>query len=519
MHVKLVSESGIGAVAAGTAKALADVILVSGHDGGTGASPVNSLKHAGTPWELGLAETQQTLVLNRLRGRIAVQVDGQMKTGRDVVIGALLGADEFGFATAPLVVEGCIMMRKCHLNTCPVGIATQDPVLRRKFTGSPEHVVNYFFFVAEEVRELMAQLGFRRFEDMIGRSDLLDMRKGIEHWKARGLDFSRVFYQPKMPPEVARHNREAQDHGLARALDHELIAAAAPALERRQPVRLSYKIRNAHRSVGAMLSGRVARRYGHDGLPEDTIHVAFVGNAGQSFGAFLARGVTFELQGATNDYVGKGLSGGRIVVYPDPECPAKAEENIVIGNTVMYGAIDGEAYFRGVAGERFCVRNSGASAVVEGTGDHGCEYMTGGTVVVLGRTGRNFAAGMSGGLAYVYDPDGTFGARCNTSMVSLETLASEGEQAQMEREHAAAGKGRKLHRDRHDEAIVRELVERHLRFTGSTVALALLDNWESARGRFVKVFPNEYKRALTEMHMADEKAMPAVPEKKSRAAA
>jgi glutamate synthase (NADPH/NADH) large chain len=431
----------------------------------------------------------------------------------------MLGADEFGFATAPLVVEGCIMMRKCHLNTCPVGIATQDPVLRRKFTGSPEHVVNYFFFVAEEVRELMAELGFRRFEEMIGRSDLLDMRKGIEHWKARGLDFTRVFYQPQMPAEVARYNREAQDHGLARALDHELIEAAAPSLERRQPVRLSYKIRNAHRSVGAMLSGRVARKFGHDGLPEDTIHVAFTGNAGQSFGAFLARGVTFELQGATNDYVGKGLSGGRIVVYPDPECPAKPEENIVIGNTVMYGAIDGEAYFRGVAGERFCVRNSGATAVIEGTGDHGCEYMTGGTVVVLGRTGRNFAAGMSGGMAYVYDPDGTFRSRCNASMVSLEPLVSESEQAELERGHVGAGKGRRLHRGRHDEAIVRDLVERHLRFTGSTVALALLDNWEGARGRFVKVFPNEYKRALMEMYVAEEQTIPAVPAKSQKAAA
>jgi glutamate synthase (NADPH/NADH) large chain len=345
------------------------------------------------------------------------------------------------------------------------------------------------------------------------------MKKGIEHWKARGLDFSRIFYQPQMPPEVARHQCEQQDHGLAKALDHELIAAAAPALERKQPVRLSYRIRNAHRSVGAMLSGTVARKFGHDGLPEDTIHVAFTGIAGQSFGAFLARGLTFELQGATNDYVGKGLSGGRIVVYPDPECPAKAEENIVIGNTVMYGAIDGEAYFRGVAGERFCVRNSGAMAVVEGTGDHGCEYMTGGTVVVLGRTGRNFAAGMSGGVAYVYDPDGTFRTRCNTSMVSLEPLASEGDQAEAERALASGGKGRRLHRGRHDEAIVRDLVERHLRFTGSTLALALLDDWDAARGRFVKVFPNEYKRALTEMYLAEEKTIPAIPQKTQKAAA
>ena len=499
ISVKLVSEVGVGTVAAGVAKAKADHVTIAGHDGGTGASPESSIKHAGTPWELGLAETQQTLVLNRLRGRIAVQVDGQMKTGRDVVIGAMLGADEFGFATAPLVVEGCIMMRKCHLNTCPVGIATQDPELRKRFAGSPEHVVNYFFFVAEEVRELMARLGFHTFSEMIGRSDLLDMRKSIEHWKARGLDFSRVFFQPKMPPEVARHQCEEQDHGLARALDHQLIAAAAKAIETGEPVRLEYRIRNAHRSVGAMLSGAIARKLGHEGLPPDTIHATFDGIAGQSFGAFLARGITFELQGATNDYVGKGLSGGRIVVYPDPTCPAKPEENIVIGNTVMYGAIEGEAYFRGVAGERFCVRNSGAFAVVEGTGDHGCEYMTGGTVVVLGRTGRNFAAGMSGGIAYVYDPDQTFASRCNLSMVALETLLPEDEQTRVETELAASGKGRLLHLDRCDEALARSLIEKHLRYTGSTLALTLLDNWENERAKFVKVFPHEYKRALSEM--------------------
>jgi glutamate synthase domain-containing protein 2/glutamate synthase domain-containing protein 1/glutamate synthase domain-containing protein 3 len=500
ISVKLVSEVGVGTVAAGVAKAKADHVTISGHDGGTGASPLSSLMHAGSPWELGLAETQQTLVLNRLRGRIAVQVDGQMKTGRDVAIGAMLGADEFGFATAPLVVEGCILMRKCHLNTCPVGIATQDPVLRRKFTGQPEHVVNFFFFVAEEVREIMARLGFRNFEDMIGRADLLDVRAGIAHWKARGLDFSRVFHQPKMPAEVARRQVETQDHALDGALDHQLLAGAQPALERKQPVRLTFRIRNANRSVGAMLSGAVARKYGHDGLPEDTIHVAFEGIAGQSFGAFLARGVTFELQGATNDYVGKGLSGGRIVVYPDPACPAKPEDNIVIGNTVMYGAIDGEAYFRGVAGERFCVRNSGGNAVVEGTGDHGCEYMTGGTVVVLGRTGRNFAAGMSGGVAYVYDVDGTFSAHCNQAMVELSGVRSESEQAAAEADLAAAGKGRVQHRGKSDEAQLRDLIERHLRFTGSTLALKMLDDWDAARARFVKVFPHEYQRALSEMH-------------------
>jgi glutamate synthase domain-containing protein 3 len=346
----------------------------------------------------------------------------------------------------------------------------------------------------------MASLGVRRFDELIGRTDLLDVRAGVDHWKAKGLDFSRVFHQPAMPPEVARHRVESQDHGLGGALDHELIKAAQPALDRRTPVRLDVRIRNANRSVGAMLSGEVARRYGHEGLPDDTIHVAFEGVAGQSFGAFLARGVAFELKGATNDYVGKGLSGGRVVVYPDPACPAKPEENIVVGNTVMYGAVDGEAYFRGVAGERFCVRNSGASAVVEGTGDHGCEYMTGGSVVVLGATGRNFAAGMSGGIAYVYDADGTFASRCNTAMVELGPVETEAEQARAERELAAAGKGRLRHAGRADEVLLRELVERHLRYTGSTVAQAILDDWEAARARFVKVFPHEYKRALGEMH-------------------
>jgi glutamate synthase (NADPH/NADH) large chain len=396
------------------------------------------------------------------------------------------------------------MMRKCHLNTCPVGIATQDPELRRKFTGQPEHVVNYFFFVAEEVRELMAKLGVRRFQDLIGRADLLDTRRGIEHWKASGLDFSRIFYQPAMPADVARRHCETQDHGLDGALDHRLIAAAQPAIDKKEPARLAFKIRNANRSVGAMLSGAVARKHGHAGLPDDTIHVAFDGVAGQSFGAFLAHGITFELQGATNDYVGKGLSGGRLVVYPDPACPAKPEANIVIGNTVMYGAIAGEAYYRGVAGERFCVRNSGASAVVEGTGDHGCEYMTGGTVVVLGRTGRNFAAGMSGGVAYVYDEDGTFTERCNTSMVALEPLQTEAEQARAEKELAATGHGRLSHLGRSDESLAREMIERHLRFTGSTLALSIVDNWDAARRKFVKVFPNEYKRALTEMYAAKE---------------
>jgi glutamate synthase (NADPH) large chain len=500
ISVKLVSEVGVGTVAAGVTKCKADHVVIAGHDGGTGASPISSVKHAGTPWELGLAETQQTLVLNKLRGRIRVQADGQMKTGRDVVIGALLGADEFGFATAPLVVEGCIMMRKCHLNTCPVGVATQDPELRKKFTGQPEHVVNYFFFVAEEVRELMAKLGVRTFDELVGHSEWLDMQAGIEHWKAKGLDFSRVFYSPKMGAEVARFHCESQDHGLEYALDHRLISGAAPTLNAQTKTELDEKIGNHNRSVGAMLSHAVVGKHGHSGLPDNTLTVRFKGIAGQSFGAFLARGVTFELEGATNDYCGKGLSGGRIVVYPDAKCPAKPEENIVIGNTVMYGAIEGEAFFRGVAGERFAVRNSGATAVVEGTGDHGCEYMTGGTVVVLGGTGRNFAAGMSGGLAYVYDPSGKFAKLCNTSMVTLEPLLSEVEQTGVEQEAIAQGKGRKRHRDQSDESIVKSLVERHLRYTGSSVALSIMDDWANARKKFVKVFPNEYKRALTEMY-------------------
>jgi glutamate synthase (NADPH) large chain len=509
ISVKLVSEVGVGTVAAGVAKAKADHVTISGHDGGTGASPVSSIKHAGTPWELGLAETQQTLVLNKLRGRIVVQVDGQMKTGRDVVIGAMLGADEFGFATAPLVVEGCIMMRKCHLNTCPVGVATQDPVLRAKFQGKPEHVVNYFFFVAEEARELMAKLGVRTMKELIGRADLLETKAGIDHWKAKGLDFSKVFYQPPMPKEVARLNVEGQDHGLERALDNSLIASAGNAINKGTKTIIESKIGNYNRSVGAMLSNRVAAKYGSEGLADDTLRVRFNGIAGQSFGAFLARGITFELQGATNDYTGKGLSGGRVIVYPDPQCPAKAEENIVVGNTVLYGATEGEAFFRGVAGERFAVRNSGATAVVEGTGDHGCEYMTGGTVVVLGKTGRNFAAGMSGGVAYVYDADGTFKSHCNLSMVALETVLTETEQNGQDHELIAQGKGRKRHRATSDEALLKSLVDHHLRVTGSSVALKIADNWANERKKFVKVFPHEYKRALTEQYAAEKTTKPA----------
>ncbi|MQY51933.1 glutamate synthase subunit alpha [Rhodocyclus tenuis] len=488
ISVKLVSEVGVGTVAAGVSKAKADHLVIAGHDGGTGASPLSSIKHCGTPWELGLSETQQTLVLNRLRGRIRVQVDGQLRTGRDVVIGALLGADEFGFATAPLVVEGCIMMRKCHLNTCPVGVATQDPVLRRRFTGQPEHVVNYFFFVAQEVRELMAQLGVRKFDELIGRADLLDTRAGIEHWKASGLDFTKVFHQPDVPAEVGRRHCEVQDHGLASALDHRFVELAAPALERGEKVTINLPIRNVNRTAGALLSGEVARRYGHAGLPDDTIHVNLTGTAGQSFGAFLARGVTLALVGEGNDYVGKGLSGGRIVVRPSESFVGRTNENIIVGNTVLYGATEGEAFFAGVAGERFAVRNSGATTVIEGVGDHGCEYMTGGTVVVLGQTGRNFAAGMSGGVAYVYDPDADFARRCNTSMVALEAVLPAAEQAVDAPRHLG----------RADEDLLRDLVERHFAATGSPRAQEILADWETARRSFVKVMPNEYRRALTE---------------------
>ncbi|MEZ5653411.1 MAG: glutamate synthase-related protein [Burkholderiaceae bacterium] len=493
ISVKLVSEVGVGTVAAGVSKAKSDHVVIAGHDGGTGASPLSSIKHAGTPWELGLAETQQTLVLNNLRGRIVVQADGQMKTGRDVVIAALLGADEFGFATAPLVVEGCIMMRKCHLNTCPVGVATQDPVLRERFRGRPEHVVNFFFFVAEEVRELMASLGMRRFDDMIGRADLLDTRKGVAHWKARGLDFSRLFAVPAVGPDVARRRLYVQDHGLDKALDQKLIELARPALDRGEKVSFISQIHNVNRTVGTLLSGEVARRYGHDGLPDDTIHIQFSGTAGQSFGAFLARGVTLDLVGDANDYVGKGLSGGRIIVRPTPEFRGESDQNIIVGNTVLYGAIEGEAFYSGVAGERFAVRNSGATAVVEGAGDHCCEYMTGGTVVVLGETGRNFGAGMSGGVAYVYDPDGRFEPRCNMAMVTVERVTPTAEQ--IEKVEPAI-----WHRGECDEVLLKGLIETHAKLTGSKRARALLENWDRSRQSFVKVFPNEYRRALGELH-------------------
>ncbi|BAZ92483.1 glutamate synthase, large subunit [Thiohalobacter thiocyanaticus] len=503
ISVKLVSEVGVGTVAAGVSKAHADHVTIAGYDGGTGASPLTSIKHAGSPWEIGLAETHQTLVLNRLRSRIAVQVDGGMRTGRDVVVGALLGADEFGFATAPLIVEGCIMMRKCHLNTCPVGVATQDPELRKRFTGKPEHVVNYFFFVAEEVRQLMAQLGFRSMNEMIGRLDRLDMRKAIDHWKARGLDYSRILYMPAAAADEPLYNCETQDHGLDQALDQQLIEQARPALERGEPVKIASPVKNINRSVGAMLSGEVARRYGHQGLPEDSIYIKLNGIAGQSFGAWAAHGVTLELEGEANDYVGKGLSGGRLVVYPPKVSRFTAEDNIIVGNTVLYGAITGECFFRGVAGERFAVRNSGAHAVVEGVGDHGCEYMTGGVVVVLGETGRNFAAGMSGGVAYVLDEDRTFKERCNLAMVELEPVPEE-DVALEALEHQGGdlethGKVDISDMTRFDALRLKRLIHKHLHYTNSEVARRILDDWDSYLPRFVKVMPVDYRRALEDM--------------------
>ena len=491
ISVKLVSEIGVGTIAAGVAKCKSDHVVIAGHDGGTGASPWSSIKHAGSPWEIGLAETQQTLVLNRLRSRIRVQADGQMKTGRDVVIGALLGADEFGFATAPLVVEGCIMMRKCHLNTCPVGVATQDPLLRKKFSGKPEHVVNYFFFIAEEVRQIMAQLGIRKFDDLIGRADLLDTRKGIAHWKAQGLDFKRLFAQPNVPADVPRFHIENQDHGLEKSLDNVLIEKSKAAIERGEKVQFMEVARNVNRSLGAMLSGALTK-VRPEGLPDDTIRIQLEGTGGQSFGAFLANGITLYLIGDANDYTGKGLSGGRVVVRPSIDFRGEAIRNTIVGNTVMYGATAGEAFFSGVAGERFAVRLSGATAVVEGTGDHGCEYMTGGTVAVLGKTGRNFAAGMSGGIAYVYDEDGSFASRCNTAMVSLDKVLPAKEQEDGVKQGI-------WHGGQTDEAQLKKLLQDHNRWTGSKRARELLDNWDAARSKFVKVFPNEYKRALGEI--------------------
>jgi glutamate synthase (NADPH) large chain len=505
VSVKLVSEVGVGTVAAGVAKCKADHVTISGFEGGTGASPLTSIKHAGSPWEVGLAETHQTLVLNGLRSRIVVQADGGLRTGRDVIVAALLGADEFGFATAPLIAAGCIMMRKCHLNTCPVGVATQDPVLRKRFVGLPEHVINFFFFVAEEVRELMAALGYRNFNDMVGQRQMLDKARLIEHWKAKGLDFTDLFHKPEPSPGDTIYRSQAQDHGLENVLDHRFIAEAGEAIEHARHVRLEMAIRNSDRSAGAMLSGEIARRYGHAGLRNEAIHIKLKGSAGQSFGAFLANGVTLELEGEANDYVGKGLSGGRIVVYPPKEAIRIIPERaIIVGNTALYGAISGECYFRGVAGERFAVRNSGAIAVVEGSGDHGCEYMTGGIVVVIGETGRNFAAGMSGGIAYVLDEAGDFAKRCNLSMVELEPVAAEEEL--MQRLHHSGGDleghGRVDIMDdmsRHDSERLRQLIVNHARYTGSGRAREILENWDAYLPKFRKVMPVEYRRALAEL--------------------
>ena len=512
ISVKLVSEVGVGTVAAGVSKAHADHVTISGYDGGTGASPLTSIKHAGSSWEIGLAETHQTLVLNKLRSRIAVQVDGGMRTGRDVVVGALLGADEFGFATAPLIVEGCIMMRKCHLNTCPVGVATQDPELRKRFTGKPEHVINYFFFVAEEARRLMARLGYRKFDDMIGQMDRLDMRQAIDHWKAKGLDFSRILSKPMTDEGEVVYNTETQDHGLDKAIDHQLIEQAKPALESGEAVKVEVDIHNYNRTFGTMLSGRVAEKYGYAGLPDDTIYIKAKGTAGQSFGAWVTKGVTIELAGEGNDYVGKGLSGGRLVIYPPAESAIeKAEENIIVGNTVLYGAISGECYFRGVAGERFCVRNSGATAVVEGLGDHGCEYMTGGVVVCLGSTGRNFAAGMSGGIAYVLDEEGNFDKRCNLSMVELEPIQEEDDALEV-LDHQGGDletKGRvDVSHDmtRFDAIRLRQVIENHMHYTDSAVARKILDNWGEYLPKFVKVMPVDYRRALKELQAQQQSA-------------
>ncbi|MFP6769412.1 MAG: glutamate synthase-related protein, partial [Planctomycetaceae bacterium] len=477
ISVKLVSEVGVGTIAAGVAKGHADNILISGSEGGTGASPLTSIKHAGLPWELGIAETHQTLVMNDLRSRVRLQTDGQLKTGRDVVIATLLGAEEFGFATAPLITLGCIMMRKCHLNTCPVGIATQDPQLRKKFTGKPEHVVNYLFMVAEEARQIMASLGFKSINEMVGRVDALEVEDAVDHWKAREIDLSAILAPAVKPHEsVDVYCTRDQEHGLEDVLDRRLIAECQVAINDGTAVQLELPIINTDRTTGTMLSHEVSKRWGPDGLPEDTIRIRLVGSAGQSLGGWLAPGISIELSGDANDYVGKGLSGGRLVVMPPEESRFAAEENIIVGNVALYGAVKGEAFFRGIAAERFCVRNSGAWAVIEGVGDHGCEYMTGGRAVILGPTGRNFAAGMSGGVAYVYDPHDLFLPQCNLEMVGLEAVEDEA-----------------------DELELRELIEKHQRYTGSTVAEMILSDWEQQLHHFHKVMPTDYKRALSEM--------------------
>jgi len=482
ISVKLVSEVGVGTIAAGVVKAHADHVLISGDSGGTGASPLTSIKHAGLPWELGIAETHQTLVMNDLRSRAVLQTDGGLKTGRDVVIAALLGAEEMGFSTAPLIALGCVMMRKCHLNTCPVGVATQDPMLRKKFAGQPEHVVNYLFMVAEEARQIMASLGARRFLDLIGRVDLLQTRAAVDHWKAHGLDLTPLLEPARKPHESAEvYCTKKQDHGLNLALDNRLIAAAKKSIEQRKKTRKEFPIVNTNRTVGAMLSHEVVKKWGADALPYDTIRFKFSGSAGQSFGAFLAKGITLELEGDSNDYVGKGLSGGRIIIYPPKDSTFAAEDNVIIGNVALYGATSGRAFFRGRSAERFCVRNSGAKAVIEGVGDHGCEYMTGGRAVILGPTGLNFAAGMSGGIAYVFDVNKDFASKCNTGTVDLESVEED-----------------------EDVVELREMLELHKEYTGSTVAAQILDEWPMSLRQFVKVMPSDYKRVLTERKRHDE---------------
>jgi glutamate synthase (NADPH) large chain len=474
INVKLVSKAGVGTIAAGVAKAKADVVLISGFDGGTGASPISSIKHAGLPWELGLAETHQTLVKNKLRSRVTVQADGQMKTGRDIAIATLLGAEEWGVATAALVVEGCIMMRKCHLNTCPVGVATQDPELRKRFSGNADHVVNFFKFLVQDLREIMAELGFRSINEMVGQVDCLEMREGINHWKTSKLDLSPVLYKEPTGQYTGLYKQEEQDHGIADVLDWKLLKAAQPALDKQERISASFPVKNTDRTIGTILSNEISKKYKGEGLPDDTIHFNFNGTAGQSFGAFNAKGVTLELEGDANDYFGKGLSGAKLIVYPPKQASYVPEENIIIGNVAFYGATSGEAYIRGKAGERFGVRNSGAEVVVEGVGDHGCEYMTGGRVVILGATGRNFAAGMSGGIAYVYDVKQQFATLCNKEMVDLDPLTAEDAQA------------------------LNDMITRHYAYTGSAVARFVLDDFENQLKNFIKVFPTDYKKALQE---------------------
>uniref|UniRef100_UPI003340D3FD GltB/FmdC/FwdC-like GXGXG domain-containing protein n=1 Tax=Pseudopedobacter sp. TaxID=1936787 RepID=UPI003340D3FD len=474
INVKLVSKAGVGTISAGVAKAHADVILIAGHDGGTGASPISSIKHAGLPWELGLAEAHQTLVKNKLRSRVILQADGQLKTGRDIAVAALLGAEEWGVATAALVAGGCIMMRKCHLNTCPVGVATQDPELRKLFSGKPEHIVNLFKFIAQELREIMAELGFKTVNEMVGKAQFLKRKEGITQWKAKKVDLSAILHPVSMPKGMTLYNSEKQDHGIDNVLDWQLIKNAEEALKSKTPVFGTFKVKNTDRTIGTMLSNEIAKLYGSVGLPDNTINYKFVGSAGQSFGAFVSKGVSFELEGEANDYVGKGLSGGQIAVYPSKESKFKAEENMIVGNVVLYGATSGELFVRGMAGERFAVRNSGATAVVEGIGDHGCEYMTGGRTLIIGKTGRNFAAGMSGGIAWVYDEDRSFASKYNPEMVDLDPLTKQ------------------------DKEDIKKLLQKHHQLTGSTVAQKLLENWEKEASKFIKVFPKEYKKVLSQ---------------------